>query len=42
VVPITRDYISEREAKLLAREKVLGEPTPARSWRDRAAVISSS
>jgi len=40
VVPITRDYIPEREAKLLAREKVLGEPTPARSWRDRAAVIS--
>ncbi|WP_053240004.1 SAM-dependent methyltransferase [Pleomorphomonas koreensis] len=40
VVPITRDYIPEREAQLLAREKALGEPTPARSWRDRAAVIS--
>lgn len=40
VVPITRDYIAQREAVLFAREKALGEPTAARSWRSTATVIS--
>jgi len=40
VVPITRDYIAEREAMLLARETALGEPLAATSWRDKASVIS--
>jgi cyclopropane-fatty-acyl-phospholipid synthase len=40
VVPVTRDYIAEREATLLAREKALGEPVAAGSWRDKASVIS--
>lgn len=40
VVPITRDYIAQREADLFAREKALGEPTAVQSWRDAATVIS--
>lgn len=38
IVPVTRDYIAEREAQLRAREVAIGDAVS--SWRDRASVIS--